>query len=114
MLSEAKTKIKSGGVRSDLNKIYLVVDNARYYKCQLVKKYLENSRIELMFLPPYSPNLNIIERLWRLLKKEVLYNRYIEKFSDFRKVILEFFENIKDYSSQLESLMTLKFHLVGS
>ena len=71
-------------------------------------------RIELMFLPPYSPNLNIIERLWRLLKKEVLYNRYIEKFSDFRKVILEFFENIKDYSSQLESLMTLKFHLVGS
>ena len=101
-------------MRPDLEKIYLVVDNARYYKCNLVQDYLQSSKIVLMYLPPYSPNLNIIERLWRLLKKEVLYNRYIEKFSDFRKIVLGFFENIKDYSSQLKTLMSLKFHLVGS
>jgi len=96
-----------------LNKIYVVVDNARYYKCKLVQDYLKTSRIELLYLPPYSPNLNLIERLWRLLKKEVLYNRYIDKFSDFRAVILDFFENIKNYSEQLNSLMTLRFHLIG-
>ena len=99
---------------SDLEKIYLVVDNARYYKCRIVQDYLQNSKIELLYLPPYSPNLNLIERLWRLLKKEILYNRYIEKFADFRKTILNFFANIKDYARQLETLMSLNFHLIGS
>ena len=98
----------------DLEEIFVVADNARYYKCLLVQEYLKNSRITLLYLPPYSPNLNIIERLWRLLKKEVLYNRYIEKFADFKKAILGFFEDIKDYKVQLTSLMNLKFHLIGS
>lgn len=98
----------------NLEQIYLVVDNARYYRCTLVNEYLKNSNIKILFLPPYSPNLNLIERLWRLLKKIVLYNQYYEKFSDFRLAILTFFKNIKRYRSQLESLLTLKFHTIGA
>jgi len=69
----------------------------------------------MLFLPPYSsPNLNLIERLWRFLKKIVLYNQYYEKFLDFKVAILNFFENIKQYKLELQSLMTLKFRTLGS
>jgi transposase len=54
--------------------IYLILDNARYYRARAVTEFLHDSRIRLMFLPSYSPNLNIIERLWRFFKKNVLYN----------------------------------------
>ena len=97
-----------------LERIFVVADNALYYKNRLVKEFLETSKIEILFLPPYSPNLNLIERLWRFLKKVVLYNQYYEKFTDFKNAILDFFRNIKQYEAQLQSLMTLKFHLLGN
>jgi transposase len=70
--------------------------------------------VQIIFLPPYSPNLNLIERLWRFLKKIVLYNRYYERFADFKGAILKFFANIKQYRSELKSLMTLNFHTLGT
>jgi transposase len=96
-----------------LDKIYVVADNARYYRSRLVKEFLEGSKIKVLFLPPYSPNLNLIERLWRLLKKEVLSNRYFDKFADFRNAILSFFDHLEKYKPKLDSLMTLNFHTVG-
>ena len=54
--------------------IFVVADNARYYRNRKVKAFLETSKVKIIFLPPYSPNLNLIERLWRLLKKIDLYN----------------------------------------
>jgi transposase len=98
----------------ELQRIYLVVDNARYYRSRLVKEFLKQSKIVILFLPPYSPNLNLIERLWRFLKKIVLHNRYYETYCDFRRAILNFFKNIRQYREQLASLMTLKFHTVGA
>ena len=62
-------------------------------------------------MPPYSPNLNLIERLWKFMKKKITYDQYYEKFSVFREEIMEFFENIKEYRLELESLMTEKFQL---
>ncbi|MGY0408729.1 MAG: transposase [Polaribacter sp.] len=47
----------------------------------------------MKFLPPYSPNLNIIERLWKILKKKVVYNKFYLQFDDFRKKVIEFLEN---------------------
>lgn len=64
--------------------IYAIADNARYYRAKLVNEYLETSKIEIIFLPPYSPNLNLIERLWKYFKKNVLYNEYYEKFEEFK------------------------------
>ena len=54
-------------------KITVILDNARYYRSKVVAEYLRHSRIELVFLPPYSPNLNLIELFWKFLKKQVLY-----------------------------------------
>lgn len=97
-----------------LARIFVVADNARYYRNRLVREFLKTSKIQILFLPPYSPNLNLIERLWRFFKKVVLYNQYYEKFADFRSAILHFFKNIKRYRTELSSLMTLKFHLLGA
>ncbi|WP_279512418.1 transposase [Candidatus Thiosymbion oneisti] len=51
-------------------------DNARYYRSKAVQEYLKTSRIQLVFLPPYAPNLNLIERLWKFFKQKVLSNQY--------------------------------------
>jgi transposase len=86
--------------------IYIVLDNARYYKNIDVKTYVETSRIQLLFLPPYSPNLNLIERVWKFLKQKLLYNRYFETFDQFRYDIKEFLKsaNIK-FTDELDSLL---------
>lgn len=92
--------------------IYVVLDNAGYYRNNLVKHYVTNSKIKLLFLPPYSPNLNLIERLWKFFKKKVSNNRYYEHFADFRKTSLAFFKNLQLYESELESLLSNKFEIV--
>lgn len=92
-------------------KIYLVLDNARYQRCQLVKETAKKLRIHLVFLPPYSPHLNLIERLWRFTKKEVLYNEYYSSFDEFKNAISSCLDKIKNgfYENELQSLLTLKF-----
>lgn len=92
--------------------IYVTLDNARYYRSRLVQSYLESSKIQCLFLPPYSPNLNLIERLWKYMKKVVLRNRYYEKFEEFRAAIFHFFSNIKSHSNKLKTLLTMNFHIL--
>ena len=72
-------------------RIVVICDNARYYRSKLVSEYVEKSKIELRFLPPYAPNLNLIERLWRFMNKKVRNNKYYCKFMDFKKSIIDFF-----------------------
>jgi len=94
--------------------IYVIADNARYYHAQIVSKYLKTSRIQFKFLPPYSPNLNLIERLWKFLKKKVINSCYYESYDIFKKTVMNFFENIKDYHDELATLLTEKFQLIGA
>ena len=92
-------------------RIYLVCDNARYYRSKLIKKLLKkHEKLRIIYLPPYSPNLNLIERLWRLMRKEKLSTHYYESFDDFKKSLLDFFDNIEDVKDKLDSLMTWNFH----
>jgi transposase len=96
-----------------LGMLYIILDNARYYRSQIVKEFLgKNQRIQFVFLPPYSPNLNIIERLWKFFKKKTTYNKYYEKFAVFKEKCLSFFDNIDEYKMELESLMTENFQLI--
>src|SRR5438270_5107392 len=74
--------------------ITLVLDNARYQHCALVKTFAVGLGIHLLFLPPYSPNLNIIERLWKFAKKKILYAKYYNKPAAFHQAIQTFFNNI--------------------
>ena len=76
--------------------IHLFCDNAKYYRNKAVKSHLDNSKIELHFLPPYSPNLNPIERLWKWLKERVMYNVYYERFDDFKLAVLGFLQCVSN------------------
>jgi transposase len=90
--------------------LVLVLDNARYQHCKVVIELAKSLGITLLFLPPYSPNLNIIERLWKLIKKKVLYAKYYEKFADFQTAIIECLNRKDDeFIKESASLMTLKF-----
>lgn len=89
--------------------IMVILDNAKYHYSKEVKLFLEKSRIKPVFLPSYSPNLNLIERLWKFFKKKILYNTYYESLDLFRKACIKFFRNIDDFHDELVSLMTAEF-----
>ena len=90
--------------------ITLVMDNARYQKCKLVFDAAEKMNIKLMYLPSYSPNLNLIERLWKFVKKQCLYCKFYESFSSFSEAIKECLNKIKtEYREEIKSLITLNF-----
>jgi transposase len=69
--------------------ITIVSDNAKYQKCQIVRDLAESLNIELLYLPAYSPNLNLIERLWKFVKKKCLYSKYYSDFTLFKNAITE-------------------------
>jgi len=90
--------------------ITLVLDNARYQKCKLVWELAESLDIELLYLPPYSPNLNLIERLWKFVKKQCLYSKYYSEFKDFKNAITNCLNQTDTtYKEELDSLLTLRF-----
>lgn len=72
-------------------KIHVILDNAAAHKNRILIDYLKTSRITLNYLPPYSPNLNPIERLWKIFRETTLYNRYFDKCSDFFAAVRNFF-----------------------
>lgn len=74
--------------------ITLVLDNARYQHCALVEAVARSLRIELLFLPSYSPNLNLIERLWKFVKQECLAARYLETYENFTGAIDDCLNNL--------------------
>ncbi len=94
-------------------RIIAICDNASYYRSKLVTEYLKNSRIEIKFLPPYSPNLNLIERLWRFMNTKIRNNQYYEKFVEFKTATLSFFENISTFKEELKSLLSKKFPIIN-
>jgi transposase len=90
--------------------ITIVLDNARYQRCKLVEACAESLGIQLLFLPSYSPNLNIIERVWKFIKKKALNSRYYETFFDFRLAILKAAESCNnEWEDELASLLRLNF-----
>ena len=91
--------------------IMVILDNAKYHYSKEVKEYLKDSRIRLVFLPSYSPNLNLIERIWKFFKKKVLYNTYYSDIGKFREACIEFFRNFGKFSNEILPLMNSGFHL---
>ena len=91
--------------------IYIIIDNARYYRSRLLKEYEKGTKIKLIFLPPYSPNLNLIERYWKYFKKKVLNNRYYETFEEFEQACKNFFRKRKKFLPELQNLLTENFHI---
>jgi transposase len=100
--------------------IHLFCDNAPYYRNKEVTKYLTTSKIQLHFLPPYSPNLNPIERLWKWMKERIIYNTYYEDFEGFRSAVFGFFDRLSRLPPEsvlgqnLRSRVRDKFSPVGA
>jgi transposase len=101
-------------------KIHAFCDNAPYYRNKAVKQYLTTSKIVLHFLPPYSPNLNPIERLWKWMKERVIYNTYYEHFEDFKGAVIGFFAVLSALAVEsvlgqsLRSRVRDKFRAIGT
>jgi transposase len=92
--------------------IALVLDNARYQHNAVVEALAKELGIALKFLPSYSPNLNLIERLWKFIRRRALYGRYHPTFAEFQAAIEEVIDGIPTtHAGALETLMTLNFQL---
>lgn len=95
-------------------KVVLILDNARYQKCKLTKEAAEKYQIEIEYLPSYSPNLNLIERLWKLLRKECMCNKYKETFTKFCDDISSFLSQTSTkYLEKVTSLLAPNFQVLG-
>ncbi len=93
--------------------IVLYLDNASYFHAEAVSEWLEkHPQIICRFLPPYAPNLNLIERLWRFAKKHLVRNRYYEKYKTFRCNVFRLLNNISEYEDELMTLITEKFEII--
>lgn len=95
-------------------RIVIVLDNARYNHARYTITFVEWYNITLLFLPPYCPNLSLIERVWKFSKKNLVHNIYHEKFDDFRGNAFNFFENLDQYHDELETLLTRKFEIINA
>lgn len=96
----------------DSSRIDLILDNAGYNKSEEVKNFLDTSRVKVHFLPPRSPNLNVIERLWKIMHEHVSNNRVYSKFKDFKYSIFEFFDKLPKIFDTLTTRLTDHFHLM--
>ena len=92
----------------------VVLDNARYQRCGAVQECAALLDIEMLYLPPYAPNLNLIERYWKWVKKQCLYGRYYEDFAAFQQAILSCIEQAStQHHEKLKSLLTLRFQTLS-
>ena len=92
--------------------IHIIWDNAGYHKSKDILSFISTTNIKLHYLPPYSPNLNPIERLWKIMHENVTYNRYYAKFADFTEGIVDFFRNIEQHASVIRSRINDNFQRI--
>lgn len=95
-------------------KVHVIWDNARYHRNAEVTEFAKNLGIKLHYLPPYSPNLNPVERIWKLMHENVRYNQYYGKFSEFTEATLGFFKGIGRKKCILRERITDNFQILHS
>ena len=104
-----------GEIRKDYPeniKINLILDNASYNRAYDVQKLAEELNINLIYLPPYSPNLNLIERIWKFFKKKITKNNYHPTFEEFYQAVNAFFKGFCNFQEELKSLLTFNFEII--
>jgi len=106
LLEAIRKKQKTG-------KVYFILDNASHHHAKAVTHWLlHHPRFKPIFLPTYSPNLNLIERLWRFFHQKATWNHYFETFEEFKNTSLNFFKNLNLYEKELSTLLTDNFQLL--
>jgi transposase len=105
--------LKTLEAHSTASKIHLICDNGRANKNKALVEYLKTSKIEIHYLPPYSPNLNPIERLWKIMRERKTYNKCYEDFAEFAAAIRSFFfEEIPKIGRVLKERINDNFQLI--
>lgn len=94
--------------------IHLILDNAGYHRSKRVIEFAKRLSIKIHYLPPYSPNLNPIERGWKLMHESVTYNKYYASFSEFTAAVIEFFKTIGRKKRILRARLTDHFQTLHS
>jgi len=94
--------------------IYVICDNARYYKNKELSAWLAGQRLVQVFLPPYSPNLNLIERFWKFLRQKIIDTAFYRTKGQFKTAVLNFFDRLDEFGPELASLLTRKFHIIDA
>jgi transposase len=98
---------------SSASKIHVICDNGRANKNKAIQEYLKTSKIEIHYLPPYSPNLNPIERLWKIMRERKTYNKCYENFEGFGAAIRQFFfKDILKMAQILKKRINDSFQLI--
>jgi transposase len=93
-------------------RLTVVLDNARYFRNRVVFGVARRLRVHLLFLPPYSPNLNLIERVWKFVKKTALQGRYQSDFAEFRAAIDRILDGLDGkYKAEMKTLLTWNFQM---
>jgi len=96
-------------------KFHIILDQSGYHRSYELSEYAEKNKFELHFLPPYSPNLNPIERLWKVMNEWVRNNYFFKSAKEFKMRILDFFENtIPEISESLRSRINDNFHILNA
>lgn len=87
-------------------KIHLILDNARWHKAQDLREffYANQDRIVRIFLPPYSPEFNPAERVWRITRRQVTHNRYFQSDEDLKTALISCFTKWEQPNSTLKAL----------
>lgn len=122
LVTHQSEKVDAKSIKKFLNKLrrkhkedkilHVIWDNAGYHRSKDVQAYAAEKNIKLHFLPPYSPNLNPIERLWKIMHEQVTYNRYYQTFADFSNAISSFFKNIGRKKCLLRNRISDNFQIV--
>ena len=97
----------------EIHSIIVILDNAAYHRHPEIMEFLKTSTIILWFLPPYCPNLNLIERFWKFAKKHLVVNTFEEKYKTFRSNVFRLLGNLDPYMGELKSLITENFEIIG-
>ena len=96
----------------DRKEIIVIQDNAKYNHAFANSDTAKELNTTAIFLPSYSPNLNLIERLWKFMKKKIMKNTYYARFTDFWDAILDFCAHLEKYNKELKTIMSQKFQIL--
>jgi transposase len=114
MVDKEVTKVTLKNMREEYDdgkEIVVIMDNAAYNRAYPVQDYAKKLNIRIKYLPAYSPNLNLIERVWKFLKSK-LKNKYIEKYEDFKLWINNFCKNFDEYKVEIEKLIANRIQII--
>lgn len=98
----------------DKARVYVVCDNARYYKNKELRAWLADKPLCQIFSPTYSPNLNLIERFWKYLRQRIINTTFYRTKGPFKTAVLNFFDRLPEFGQDFASLLTRKYHIIDS